>query len=361
MGTKKRRFLLLLVLALVCGPTMLLGQVHGPYVFDEGRHTVSIKWVEQNQAHQVTLTDQRADSLLRHKFGTRLYPNWRKELSSKPQLDPHLKNIDTYIALSDLHGQFDLFKQLLQNNGVVDQQLNWRFGKGVLVIVGDIFDRGPDVDKILWLIYRLEQEAKEKGGRLLYMLGNHELMVLDNDLRYVNKQDLAAAELLGHTYPELYGENTVLGRWIRKKPAVLRVNKTLFLHGGISPALVDKKISIRKINKSFFESIIPEAKSVYRQDSLHNFLARTNGPLWYRGYFKEGECSQKDLDRILRYFKIDHIVVGHTTQDRVKTLYQNRVFAVDSGIKQGKKGEALLYQAGRYFRLNQLGEKVALE
>ena len=89
-------------------------------------------------------------------------------------------------AFSDIHGQYELLVRLLINNNIVDKNLNWIFGEGHLVIVGDIFDRGDKVNEILWLVYDLEDQAKEKGGRVHYLLGNHEYMVLYNDLRYIH-------------------------------------------------------------------------------------------------------------------------------------------------------------------------------
>ena len=65
-------------------------------------------------------------------------------------------NINKIAALSDIHGQYDLLIELFKNNKIIDDNLNWSFGKGHLVITGDIFDRGDKVNEVLWLIYKLE-------------------------------------------------------------------------------------------------------------------------------------------------------------------------------------------------------------
>ena len=80
-------------------------------------------------------------------------------------------------ALSDIHGQFDLLIQLLKNNKIIDKNLNWNFNDGHLVIVGDVFDRGDKVNQILWLLYKLENQANKMGGHMHFLLGNHEYMV----------------------------------------------------------------------------------------------------------------------------------------------------------------------------------------
>ena len=67
-------------------------------------------------------------------------------------------------AVSDLHGRFDLFAAILKTGEVINDKYEWIYGSNHLVIDGDIFDRGADVLPILWLIYKLEFEAKAVGG-----------------------------------------------------------------------------------------------------------------------------------------------------------------------------------------------------
>ena len=100
----------------------------------------------------------------------------------------------------------------------IDKNLDWAFGKGHLVILGDVFDRGAEVTELLWLIRKLEQQALEAGGMVHFVLGNHEFMTMQNDLRYINKKYRRTEQLLNTSYPDLYGINTVMGRWLRSKP-----------------------------------------------------------------------------------------------------------------------------------------------
>ena len=65
---------------------------------------------------------------------------------------------------------------------MIDADYNWIFGTNQLVIIGDVFDRGVDVLPIYWLIYKLEKEAEDAGGKVTFLIGNHETMVLGNDL-----------------------------------------------------------------------------------------------------------------------------------------------------------------------------------
>ena len=60
-----------------------------------------------------------------------------------------------------------------------------------------------------------EIQAKKKGGFVHILLGNHEYMVFQNDLRYIHSKYHKTPFLLGIEYKELYGKNTVIGKWLR--------------------------------------------------------------------------------------------------------------------------------------------------
>jgi len=77
------------------------------------------------------------------------------------------------LAVSDIEGNFQGFRLILEGSGVMDKDYNWTFGTGHLVLVGDYFDRGLNVTETLWLIYKLEQEAEKVGGKVHFILGNH--------------------------------------------------------------------------------------------------------------------------------------------------------------------------------------------
>ena len=100
--------------------------------------------------------------------------------------------VDRVVAVSDVHGAFDAMTTTLAKAGVLDEKLRWNGGATHLVITGDILDRGPDSRKVMDLLMRLEGEAVDAGGRVHLLLGNHEVMNLIGDLRYVSKEEYAA-------------------------------------------------------------------------------------------------------------------------------------------------------------------------
>src|SRR6185503_2902022 len=141
------------------------------------------------------------------------------------------------------------FRKLLQAGGVIDADYNWTFGNGHLVLTGDFVDRGDQVTEVLWLIYSLEEKAKAAGGYVHFILGNHEIMNMSNDLRYLHPKYVENTMLLNEHYMTLYGENSELGRWLRTKNIMEKVGDMIYTHGGISSQMNLVNSSISDINK----------------------------------------------------------------------------------------------------------------
>ncbi len=259
-------------------------------------------------------------------------------------------------AASDIHGQFDLFIKLLKNNEVLDQAGKWNFANGHFVITGDIFDRGPQVIEALWFLYDLEKQAEKAGGKLHLLLGNHEVMVLNGDLRYLHEKYNKTALLLDRSYESLFSKESVLGDWLRSRPVLIKVNGMLFTHGGFHPKLAKEKISLKKINQTFKSSLV-EKELEKPREGLANYLHGKNGPIWYRGYFEDDGASAKEIKQLLKHFQVSHIIVGHTTQDSIETRYKGKVIEIDAAMKEGLNGEVLFWENGKFSRGLLSGEK----
>lgn len=329
----KKYLFILLFIGLCFGKEQTISD--GPYIFIEKN-----KLIEKNIiSSKVILKNLKASS-----YDT-LYDAGKSSFN----------RVKKIAALSDIHGQYDLLIELLQNNKIIDKNLNWSFGKGHFVIVGDIFDRGDKVNEILWFIYELEMQAKNAGGRVHYLLGNHEYMVLYNDSRYIHEKYNIVSKLLNLEYDQLYGDNTIIGRWLRSKSTIVKINDILFTHGGISEDFISQEgFNINKINNTMRKSI-PRLKELrnFRKNGqskdLYNMYFGSNSLIWYRGYF-EGVLIDTDISNILKLVDANHIVVGHTSNKKVVQLYDNKIIGVDSSIKKGKYGELLIIKNKRFFR-----------
>ena len=308
----------------------------GPYIFIEGDQLV-----EKNIVKGEVITKTLPKDAFETKF---------KREKSK------YKKVKKIAALSDIHGQHQLAVELLTNHKIIDEQENWIYGEGHLIIVGDIFDRGPFVNETLWLLYKLEQQAAEAGGKVHVLLGNHEYLVFKNDLRYIHKKYRIVSALLKTNYTDLYGKNTVMGRWLRSKNTILKINNNTFVHGGISKEFLNVPYNINEVNRIMGESIdIAESELDSTGISYHYF--GQHGPVWYRGYFKD-DLPDEEISDILSDIYSKRIVVGHCSNETVVELYDGKVYGVDSSIKLGEYGELLLIEGKNYYRGTKDGKRI---
>lgn len=269
------------------------------------------------------------------------------------------------LAVSDIEGNYGALRDFLIDAGVIDTNLDWTFGAGHLVLVGDLVDRGYFVTQALWLVYKLEQDARRHGGRVHYIIGNHELKMMHGDYGATDPKYAEVAALLGKDQLDLYGSSSLLGRWLASKNAVERINGILFVHGGLHPDLADRGLDLEAINRTIRRSYY-EAVSQEPGPEIDPLISRDTGPCWYRGYFRD-DLSQEQIDRVLDGFGAEAVVVGHTLQSRVNRRHGGRVVAIDvmhpnDDHKLWPEGhsEGLLIEDGVYYRVREGGTKESI-
>lgn len=334
------------------GPYILYknDQVYIKSVFDDGG-TKSIKVDSVSIDRKATISLMVATDEPGKTFSVQLKSQLQNEKSE-------YKKADKQAVISDIEGNFGAFRKLLQNAGVIDANYNWVFGNGHLVLTGDFFDRGDRVTETLWLIYSLEDKAKAAGGYVHFVLGNHEIMNLSGDLRYLHPKYVQNTALLNEDYiGGLYGEHSELGRWLRTKNIVEKVGTILFAHGGISAEMNNIDISLNKIN---------ELARPFYPDSTYNYIdPRTEvifsdwGPFWYRGYYQgKPIATRSQIDSTLEKFNVKKIATGHTViADTISVLHSGKLINTDVHHAKGHS-EALLIEGGKYYRITIHGEKI---
>src|SRR4029077_15343366 len=87
------------------------------------------------------------------------------------------------------HGDYDAFQALLSQAGLIDAKGHWSGGKTVFVQLGDAVDRGSRSRDIVLELQQLQKEASKAGGKVVALIGNHEAMNMEGDLRYVTPAD----------------------------------------------------------------------------------------------------------------------------------------------------------------------------
>lgn len=272
------------------------------------------------------------------------------------------KQSEKVFVISDPHGRLDCVVSLLQGNGVIDENMNWTYGSNHLMIIGDIFDRGDDVTQIFWLVYKLEQEASLAGGCVSFLLGNHEPMVLANDLRYCTPKYHTLAERLSIPYSQLFGNNTELGRWLATRNTIQIIGKDLYVHAGLSEEFYERNLSISTVNKEISRALFMGKKERKVLSELTAFLYGNSGPIWYRGLVRDATkynpISFNKLKKILKRYHVKRIIVGHTIFDDVSTFYNQKVINVNVNNAKNRKnglGRGLLIENKKYLIIGDYG------
>lgn len=271
------------------------------------------------------------------------------------------------LAISDIESGYKSFRDFLIQNNVIDDSLNWTFGKGHLVLVGDFIDRGSSATQVLWFIYKLEQEAEKHGGVVHYILGNHELKNLQGQYRSAELKYYGVAAILGKQHSNLYDSNSFIGRWLTSKNTIELINGNLFAHGGLHPDVANCDLSLDEINQvireNYYKIYYPKAEPSEEQFDEKLLISTRTGISWYRGYFK-ADLTQEQIDGALNKFDAKSIIVGHTLQSKVNRQYNGRVIGIDvrhpkdySKNWPNKKSEGLLIKEGKYFRVFDNGEQ----
>ncbi len=251
-----------------------------------------------------------------------------------------------FLTVSDFDGHIEGFAMLLRGEGIMDNNFNWTYGNGHLIITGDLFDRGFHITECMWLLYKLESEAEAAGGKVHLIIGNHEMFNLTDDWRYVEVKYFNNAHLMGKRMAELYDANTELGRWLRSKNIVERIGDYAFMHGGISPSVAALGLSYDQMNDFGRMEMNGTCTS-----NACNTITGSDGVYWYRGMV-ELDLNQTEVDSFVAAFGVKRVVVGHTKDNTIRSLYDGKVVAIDMyHVDNFANGfmEALQFELGCFY------------
>ncbi|MEW5846866.1 MAG: ankyrin repeat domain-containing protein [Bacteroidota bacterium] len=280
-----------------------------------------------------------------------------RNVQSNPEKQA-VSNPNTKIfAVGDVHGEYDSLVKLLINNSIIDRKLNWIFGNGQLVFMGDLIDRGEKVTEVLWLVNRLAIQAEQWNGKVYTLLGNHESIVLNNDNRYIHEKYHILTRGNKIAYADLFSKNVWPGGMVRNFKAGLIIDSILFVHAGISYQLAQSNISLQRMNQIFDKYLNPDR--VYQIDPEEfirdlSLMLSEYGVIWYRGYLLQGpnipRATQEEIDFVLKVYGGKKMVIGHTEVDSIKATYNGKLFPINVPFsRRGTIPQGLLIDENRKF------------
>ena len=253
---------------------------------------------------------------------------------------------DRIVAIGDVHGDLEATRRALRLAGAIDEVDRWVGGDLVVVQTGDQLDRGDDEREILELLDRLEKEARSSGGALLTLNGNHELMNVAQDFRYVTDggwEDFAefatassedgVADADGSSgRAAAFGPGGHYARLLAQRDVVVVVGDNVFCHGGIRAEHLNYGLDrLNRETRAWLAGEGPEPEW---------FRAKDN-PVWTRRYSDEPTADAcTELGEVLERLGASRMIVGHTVQSEGITAHcDERVWCIDVGMAAAYGGE----------------------
>ncbi|KAH6582164.1 hypothetical protein BASA61_008672 [Batrachochytrium salamandrivorans] len=207
------------------------------------------------------------------------------------------------VAVGDLHGDFEMSVETLQVAKIINDDLEWIAGNTILVQTGDVVDRGHDTIELYDLLRDLTDQAKKHGGRLIQLLGNHEVMNMAEDLDMFQKKTL------------LHMVDSIADlKW--------------------------SKLGVDVLNTLARQELVDQdAKYISKSEIFDE-----NGPLWYRGFALRDDNAFCDFVRdVLSNLKAKRMVIGHTpTEDGMIDIGVTDWFTLSMWVFRDLSGDVLL-------------------
>ena len=245
-----------------------------------------------------------------------------------------LASASTLFAISDIHGGYDRLAHLLAKAGITGDAptepsaIRWIAGDAVLVVVGDLIDKGPQSLEVLSAMIALQKSAAGSGGRVIVTIGNHEAEFLADPRNDKASQadgidrELSAAAIDPIT---LASGADPRGAWLRAQPFAAIVGDWFFAHAGDTHGR-----SASELEALLRASV---AATDYRGEDLIGAESLLESRTWFDADATIGQRSALALG-------VSHIVFGHSPHALgaagvIAVAEGGALFRIDCGMSPG--------------------------
>lgn len=243
-----------------------------------------------------------------------------------------------------------------------------------MVQVGDVLDRGGGELKILYFLEKLKREAARSGGTIITMNGNHEIMNVEGDFRFVTQTALNEFRVWADWFcignkmkslcqglekpkdpfegipfvfrgvkeeffdgfrariAALRPNGPISSRFLSQNLTVLVVGDSIFVHGGLLPQHVT--YGLERINEEVRDWI----NGLTGRFSPAHCRGR-NGVVWLRKFSDKlaKNCDCSTLEHVLSTIPgVKRMIMGHTIQEvGINGVCDNRAIRIDVGMSKG--------------------------
>ena len=285
---------------------------------------------------------------------------------TQPFVLPPVKRI---IVIGDLHGDWEMTIKSLKLGKLIDNNNNWIGGETVVVQVGDQIDRcrfngiscenehatqndeASDI-KILEFFTTLHMQAQKQGGAVYSLLGNHEIMNVEQDFRYVSYKGFKQFENYkidnnivkdGKTVrSHLFKQGNQISEFLAcTRQVALIIGSNIFIHAGILP-IIAKKYSVKSINQLMTLYLLDRIKNT-NKDYSNIFNGNDYSPLWNRFYGNlvinknnNSNICNKLIMPLQFIYNVNKIYVGHTPNMKygISSTCNDHIWLTDYGASK---------------------------
>ena len=200
---------------------------------------------------------------------------------------------DRLVIIGDIHGDLKRFKNILIDAKIINNNLEWiaEPSNTIVVQLGDQIDSANRIEsannweiledtEMIYFTNTLDNIAISKGGRVISLIGNHELMNTQGNFSYVSQKSNKETRIND------YHPNGKLSVILSKRPVVLKIGKLFFCHAGLKKCHLDilrlyyKNISY--VNTLWKKYMLGELSDENDINLFEKLLTDNNGILWNR-------------------------------------------------------------------------------
>jgi len=246
---------------------------------------------------------------------------------------------DRIIIIGDVHGDIKRFKEILIKSEIINTNLEWiaEPSNTIIIQLGDQIDSLNRMSNENWevlsdfeMIYfteHLNDIARIKGGSVISLIGNHELMNIIGDFSYVSPKN--RNELRIDLFKAKSGS---IGLILAKRPLILKIKDLLFCHAKLNLAHLEL---LKKRNKDIFyinfiwKNYMENGKVALEDKAIFDeIILGHNGILWNRN-----ENNKTQTEQLFKELGVKFMFLGHTALERI-SIVDNQIFYCDTGLSR---------------------------
>lgn len=252
------------------------------------------------------------------------------------------------VVIGDIHGDLQRLVKCLYAANLINTKMEWIASpkETVLIQLGDQVDslnRGnpeeweklPDTE-VARFMENVANAAERGGGKVISMLGNHELMNVFGNFMYVSPSSLQKTGGQEGRSKLFRPGSELAANVLAKRPLVCKIGSLLFCHGGILP----EHLYLTNGNLATINDIVQKVLMGGQMNSLEDIafqrlINEVNGIVWTRFYHEASEAEAEPvIDKVLEMTQCKALFMGHTPHMHVTSKVNGKLWFCDTGISR---------------------------